>query len=178
MGLNIFLFCFTFLVNIGTPQVLTSLYQSKDNVFLLVQLNSLKRTTLETQVPMFYFDFQVTGRNVRAKDGELAASQAKVDALSEEAARLKMQLDTVQASNMIKLFRMNLFFARSPGLFSLLNQYLEDVSRGYFFLNINTLGLSFRYHIRPCSLDKEVMYSLTMQIEHPKDSNDRKNGRK
>merc|ERR550532_1671357 len=39
---------------------------------------------------------QATGRNVRAKDGELAASQAKVDALTEEAARLKRQLDSAQ----------------------------------------------------------------------------------
>ena len=65
----------------------------------------------------------MTGRNVRAKDGELAASQAKVEALTEEAARLKRQLDSAQASNMIKLFGMNLFVARSPSL----NQYLEDV---------------------------------------------------
>ena len=70
------------------------------------------------------FDFQVTGRNVRAKDGELAASQAKVDALSEEAARLKRQLDSAQASNMIKLFGMKLFFCTQSNL---LNQYLEDV---------------------------------------------------
>ena len=115
----------------------------------------------------------MTGRNVRAKDGELAASQAKVEALTEEAARLKRQLDSAQASNMIKLFGMNLFVARSPSL----NQYLEDIL-GYFFLNINTLRLGFRYEIRPGSPEKEVMYSLTMQIEHPKDSNDSKNSKK
>merc|ERR1719507_2697740 len=43
---------------------------------------------------------QATGRNVRAKDGELAASQAKVDSLSEEAARLKRQLDSAQTTNL------------------------------------------------------------------------------
>lgn len=49
---------------------------------------------------------------------------------------------------------------------------------GYLFLNINTLRLGFRYEIRPGSPEKEVMYSLTMQIEHPKDSNDSKNSKK
>merc|ERR1711974_219565 len=56
----------------------------KKNEEVVRQLNDL-----ENQI-------QVTGRNVRAKDGELAASQAKVDALTEEAARLKRQLDSAQ----------------------------------------------------------------------------------
>merc|ERR1719348_2151214 len=58
----------------------------KKNEEVVRQLNDL-----ENQI-------QVTGRNVRAKDGELAASQAKVDALSEEAARLKRQLDSAQTN--------------------------------------------------------------------------------
>merc|ERR1711974_442449 len=58
----------------------------KKNEEVVRQLNDL-----ENQI-------QVTGRNVRAKDGELAASQAKVDALTEEAARLKRQLDSAQTA--------------------------------------------------------------------------------
>merc|ERR1719237_1778043 len=61
---------------------------NKKNDEVVRQLNDLEN------------QLQVTGRNVRAKDGELAASQAKVDALSEEAARLKRQLDSAQASNL------------------------------------------------------------------------------
>ena len=68
------------------------------NIFLLVQLDFVWRRQLLKKL-----ELQVTGRNVRAKDGELAASQAKVDALTEEAGRLKKQLDSAQASNTIKL---------------------------------------------------------------------------
>merc|ERR1719412_1031369 len=59
---------------------------NKKNDEVVRQLNDLEN------------QLQVTGRNVRAKDGELAASQAKVDALSEEAARLKRQLDSAQTN--------------------------------------------------------------------------------
>ena len=44
------------------------------NIFLLVQLDFVRRRQLLKKL-----ELQVTGRNVRAKDGELAASQAKVD---------------------------------------------------------------------------------------------------
>ena len=83
--------------------------------FLLVQVDFVRRRQLLKKL-----ELQVTGRNVRAKDGELAASQAKVDALTEEAGRLKKQLDSAQASNTIKLYFTRhevVFFARSPSLY-------------------------------------------------------------
>merc|ERR1719494_453585 len=42
---------------------------------------------------------QATGRNLRAKDGELQANQAKVSALTEEAAKLKRQLESSQEAS-------------------------------------------------------------------------------
>merc|ERR1711981_1307656 len=48
-----------------------------------------KNEEVVRQVNELENQIQVTGRNLRAKDGELQANQAKVDSLSEEAARLK-----------------------------------------------------------------------------------------
>merc|ERR550532_1198406 len=60
-----------------------------------------KNDEVVRQVNELENQIQVTGRNLRAKDGELQANQAKVDSLSEEAARLKRQLDSAQVRNKI-----------------------------------------------------------------------------
>ena len=73
----------------------------------------------------------MTGRNFRAKDNELAASLAKVDALNEEATRLKRQLDSAQASNMIKilLLGMKLFFLHAVQVYSFVITSILKMSR-------------------------------------------------
>merc|ERR1719270_2478181 len=59
-----------------------------------------KNEEVARQVVDLENQIQATGRNLRAKDGELQANQAKVSALTEEAAKLKRQLESSQTTNL------------------------------------------------------------------------------
>ena len=89
-------------------------------------------------------------------DKQKQANQAKVDSLSEEAARLKRQLDSAQVRNKILflLSMINDFYLHA------VYSFVESViGLGHLFLNVNTRGLSLR-----CSFEKGVLYALTLQI--------------